>query len=223
MTSFRNENGLSIDEVIELRLDIVVRLFGWGDARVAGFKAGFSDYRADSIKPASARKHVSDAHGFDEKHMPRDVAAALGYKEGISAARSMTSDDPSSMMPCSRDEILQEVSLWSANGNGDFEIDDAEWIADIADKTDRFLAIMSLEEWTEWLRDEHVNSIESGQAGYAQLILEDIQTPVVYVEYDASKLDPWDGWHRIGAALVKGAGVIPSIRGVPSPDPAPRP
>jgi hypothetical protein len=218
-----SEQDLSIDEVIEGRLGIVEALFGWGIPRLRGFRAGFADFRADNVRPEKLHFHHPELHGFDDATLPEAAAEALGYAGGVSAARSMFEGDAASLLPCGRDEILHEVSMWSENGNGDFDIDEAEWVVDAADATERFHAIMTPQAWREWLVAEHEGSLSSGQAGYAHLVLEDILHPVIYVAYANGTLDCWDGWHRLAASIVKGASAVPSICGNPSPAPLPQP
>lgn len=209
------EEGLSLEAVIERRLAIVATMFGWSQDRISGFKEGFADFRSGSLSPARLQRYDADRHGFDENTLAAAIRDALGYRDGVATAKSILENDAYGCLPQDRDSVLYEVSLWRENGNGDFEIDDAEWVVNPTDTTDRFFSIMTPEAWRDWLIEEHRHSLEAGRSGYAHLVLEDIHDPVVYVDYGDGRIDVWDGWHRIAATAVKGAATIPSIRGVP--------
>lgn len=155
--------------------------------------------------------------------MSAPVKDALGYSDGVAAARSMLACDAGDDMPRERDAILHQVSIWQGNGNADFDIEEADWIANVADEVRRFHSIMSPDEWRKWLIEEHKFAIEAGRSGYAHLVLQDILEPVVYAQYPDGLIDVWDGWHRIAASVVRESDVIPSIRGVPPPSAQPRP
>lgn len=119
--------------------------------------------------------------------------------------------------------LRQIASYWSANGNNDFDLVEATWIDSAAEDLSVFLEVKDRQQWIEWFVAEHESAIECGREGYGDLLLQDIQEHVIYVEYADRSLDVWDGWHRIGACMLKGAGRIPAIRGVPSPAPSYQP
>lgn len=80
----------------------------------------------------------------------------------------------------------------------------------------RLLALMGpggAAAWAEWFAGECRCSVEDGRAGYADLLLETVEEPVVLVELPDGRLDVWDGWHRVGATVVGRRPGVPTIVG----------
>jgi hypothetical protein len=218
MDAIEAETSLSTEAVIERRLSLAAALLGWTPPRVAAFREGYAQGGAGAVDRARRHRHGHD-DGFDEAALAPALVDALGYADGVSAAEAAALPAVAFHSP---EEILSEADAWAGNGDGDFEVDEAEWAHSAADGLASFLPVMGREEWVAWFVDEHRMAIEAGRPGYGDLLLQDIREPVVYVAYGDGRADVWDGYHRLGAAMAKGAGSVPSIKGVP-PAPTPRP
>ena len=205
-----------MDAETERRLALAVAHLGWTAPRVAGFRDGFA-----AARPDPERTRVLDPDlGYDEANLPEDALEALGYDDGVAAARAAKEsvvdlgDDP--------DRLLAFAKDWQSCADTLFDAADADWAYDPAGGLDVFLTVMSREEWVAWFEGEHRDAVEDGRYGYSDLLLQDVQEPVVVLLGEDGKPDVWDGWHRIGACIVKGAAGIPLLLGRPhAPAPAP--
>lgn len=215
------ERSMSFEQLLEHRLSLASKYLKWTPIRISAFRAGFSDARAACIDRERLHQHDGGLHGFRESELTRELIASLGYRDGVRAVDSLACS-PASYRG---DQALlrQIAAAWSANGNGDFDIDTASWTDTPAADLERFLRIMPREQWVAWFVAEHVAALRDGRDGYGDLLMQDVREHVVYVEYDEDKLDIWDGWHRIGAAMLKRAGQVPAICGVPAPFLVPSP
>ena len=218
MSGTDSESHLSLEEVLARRLDLAKETLGWGETRAAGFRAGLAEGRAGKPDHLRAGRHDPDSHGFVEPGLDPVELDALGYRDGLDAAESLTRDT----VDYSRDPdgMMREVEFWSRNGDKGFDIDDADWTSTTADDLSLFLAVMDRDAWISWFVEEHRAAVADGRPGYGDLLLQDIHAPVIYVAYRDGRIDVWDGFHRIGAAMLKGAGGIPSIKGEPVAEPA---
>jgi hypothetical protein len=211
------ENGLDAQAVLELRLGIAAERLGWGAVRIAAFREGFA-----AADPDRARLHRHDPDcGHREGDLDPGALDSLGYREGA-AAREASLAPPSDLPGADGLVLLEQAEFWAGNGDGDFEPDEADWTCGAAGDLGRFLSVMAREEWISWFLDEHAQAVEAGRPGYAHLLLQDIRDPVVYAAYPDGRVDIWDGYHRVGAAMLKGAGTVPYLEGAP-PGPAPSP
>jgi len=211
------ERDLDASALPEHRLAIAAAHLGWGPVRVSAFRAGLAATEPDRER---LYRHDPDAD-HDEAGLPVALVDSLGYRDGA-AAREAAAMPPSDLPGADALLLMEAASHYAENGDGDFEPDEADWSCEATSPLDPFLAVMSREEWVAWFLDEHRAAVEAGRPGYADLILQDIRDPVIYVAYPDGRVDVWDGWHRIGAAMLKGAGTLPALVGVP-PAPAPTP
>lgn len=215
------EMSISSGQLLEYRLSLASKYLKWTPTRIGAFRAGFSDACTKRIRRERMHMHDGGLHGFREAHLTRELLVSLGYRDGVMAAESLGyhpekySGDQS---------VLRQIAAaWSANGDNDFEIDAASWSASPAADLEVFLRIMPREEWIAWFVAEHVAALHDGREGYGHLLMQDAHEHVVYVEYDEERVAIWDGWHRIGAAMLRGAGHVPAICGVPAPVLVPSP
>ncbi|WP_097052765.1 hypothetical protein [Thalassospira xiamenensis] len=76
----------------------------------------------------------------------------------------------------------------------------------------------SVEDWSEWFREEREMWAEEGRPDYYDDIVEkEIAEPVVIVEI-GEKSYIWDGNHRVGGSLSIGRVTIPAIVGTVKPE-----
>lgn len=211
---------METDDAIEHRLGLLAEKFGWTSPRISGFRLGLADQRAGRDKDVSHLSARADDASFDDAACSPEEIAAIGYLDGWNAglmlARPVTdySDDLA---------MMQEVEAWSGNRDKDFDIDAATWTYLPSSPIEPFLSIMDREAWVAWLVEEDRAAKEEGRYGYADLVVQEIRDAIVYVTYEDGKIDVWDGWHRIASTIAKGETHIPSIQGVPAPEPAPAP
>ena len=201
--------------MLEHRLSLAAAHLKWTPVRIAAFRDGFTAARADRINRRRLNLHDGDLHGFRETELNRELLVSLGYRDGARAAESLGYRPES----YGGDQaVLRQIAVaWSANGNNDFDIETASWSDTVSADLQGFLQIMPRDQWISWFGAEHEGALEEGREGYGDLLMQDAHEHVVYVEYGEDRLDIWDGWHRIGAALLRGAGRIPAICGIPGP------
>lgn len=219
---FNEEADLTENEVRDHRLVLAASHFGWSPSRISAFRAGWEAARAGKVEDHIRYRHHGDIHGFDESSLKAGLIESLGYHEGILAFESRAID-PTDYSFSRREELLEIASSWACNGDGDFDIDEAEWTASIAEDLSPFLQVMSREDWISWLVKEHREAIADGRSGYGHLLVQDVKEAVIYVAFHDGRIDIWDGWHRVAASILKGAGTIPGIKGVPALGPFPHP
>ncbi|MGY3581907.1 hypothetical protein ACVIGB_000021 [Bradyrhizobium sp. USDA 4341] len=211
-TPLSEELSLSLEQVLEHRLSLAAKYLKWSPSRISAFRAGYAASCAGRVDSKRRDRHDNDSHGFLETALEPALLDSLGYRDGVRTAesRSVSVEDYRG----DQGVLRQIAGYWAANGNNDFDLNTATW-SDSTEDLAAFLKIKDRQQWIDWFVAEHENAIECGRAGYGDLLLQDIQEHVVYVEYVDDSLDVWDGWHRIGASMLKGAGHIPAIRGVP--------
>lgn len=214
------EMPLSLEDALLHRLSLAARYLKWSRARILAFQAGYAASCANQIDRRRMDRHDNDRHGFLESSLSPSLLDSLGYRDGVQAAQARSID----VEEYRGDQVVlrQIAESWSANGNNDFDLETATWSDSTAEDLSVFLKIMNRPQWIAWFVAEHENAIECGRAGYGDLLTQDINEHVIFIAYPTST-DIWDGWHRVGAAMVKGAGHIPAIRGVPAPNPAYQP
>lgn len=211
---------MDTNAAIEHRLELLMGKFGWTPERVSGFRLGLADQRAGRDKDVSRLLDRDGDASFDDAECPPAERVCLGYLDGWNAGLILDRD-----VTDYSDELtmMQEVEAWSGNRDKDFDIDAATWTHSAASPIEPFLSIMSREAWVDWLVEEDRAAKEEGRYGYADLIVQEIRDAIVYVTYEDGKVDVWDGWHRIAATIAKGETHLPTIQGVPAPEPAPSP
>jgi len=104
--------------------------------------------------------------------------------------------------------------------DSDIPAEDQDWRLEQSYPLERLLGLMEggRDGWIDWFRTECQWAYEDGRRGYADLLLEQIEEEVILVELEDGRVDCWDGWHRLGAAIVKGDIGIPAVVGVPKPE-----
>jgi hypothetical protein len=219
LSAIPSEEAL-LKDVLEHRLSLAAQHLKWSRARILAFKAGYAASCAGRIDRRRIDRHDNDRHGFLEPSLSPSLLDSLGYRDGVQAAQARSMDVEN--YRGDQMALLQIAEGWSANGNNDFDLNTAAWSDSAAEDLSLFLNIMDRQQLIGWFVAEHENAIECGRAGYGDLLTQDIAEHIVYIAYPTS-IDVWDGWHRIGASMLKGAGHIPAIRGVPTPKPAYQP
>jgi hypothetical protein len=122
-------------------------------------------------------------------------------------------------VPAPRDRagLLAWAGFAEANSqvDGDFPADEAEWRIERDYPLAPFTGLVDggRDGWVEWFREECAMQVEEGRDGYLELLLEEIETTVTVVELSGERVDVWDGWHRIGASIVRGSAAIPALVG----------
>jgi hypothetical protein len=78
---------------------------------------------------------------------------------------------------------------------------------------ERFLSVMSSDEWVQAFNNEQEWAAEDGREGYYDdMILKPIEEPIIAVDI-GSDIKTWDGYHRVCASFAKGAKTIRAIIG----------
>lgn len=218
MPSPSNETQMMPEQVLEHRLSLAATYLKWSPKRISAFRAGYADARANQCDARRRDQHDGSRHGFIESDLSMRLVDSLGYRDGLRAfeARSLETCDYRG-----NQALLSEIArYWSANGNLEFDLETAEWSDTAAEDLSVFLGVMDRNSWIAWFVAEHEASIEDGRDGYGDLLVQDVFEHVVYVAYRDGQVDDiWDGWHRIGASMLKAAGYVPAIRGNPAPAP----
>lgn len=109
---------------------------------------------------------------------------------------------------------IRAIALGEADASEqEWELDRLEWDLDPALPLDRFLDLMSAEEWKQWLWNEEQAARSDVRAGYMHLLAGKIIEPVVAVldQKREKVVDIWDGWHRTAACFVRGENAIKAI------------
>ncbi|AOG03217.1 hypothetical protein [Bosea sp. RAC05] len=208
------EEDLTLDEVVAYRLELAKAHLGWTKPRIDAFWQGFADHKAGK-KDVSRLGHRDEYASFDDQHCSPAELDALGYRDGLQAGEAFETE----LRDYARDDLglLQEVNAWAANSNGDFDIDDATWTATAAQPINLFLAVMTRQQWIDWLVEEDRAAKADGRYGYAHLLIQNTNSHIVHVAYEDGRVDVWGGFHRIAAAMLRGDLNIPAIEGRPAP------
>lgn len=205
-----------LDGETERRLALATAHLGWTPTRVSAFREGYSAARPDRARHVGHR--LGD--GYADAELSEAAIDALGYDDGLHARRMAT--HPVETYGNDPERVASEACSWASMMSTDVREEDCAWSLDVEGSLAPFLAVMSREEWVDWIVREHGWALEDGREGYAALLIEDVKVPVVYVEHPDGTVDIWDGHHRVGACMLKGAASIPVIRGVaPAPVPTP--
>jgi hypothetical protein len=130
-------------------------------------------------------------------------------------------DDFSTM---TQQELSEYARIYGCNDDGSVPLSEITWSYDPAFDVSRLLSIMTEEEWREWFDQEIDISINdlADPDRWAPLAEEDIFEPVILFDHPDGNLHIWDGWHRSGASVVKGAGTMKVVCGT-APGYIPRP
>lgn len=205
-----------MDAETERRLALAVAHLGWTAPRVSAFRDGFAAARPDPVRD----RGFDGVHGYEEASLPPAALDALGYSEGVAAARSL--GEAVVDLGADQGRLVAFAADWESCADAIFDAEDADWDYAPEAGLDLFLSVMTREEWVAWFAEENRDAVEDGRYGYADLLLQDVKEPVVVLLGEDGKPDVWDGWHRIAACILKGAPGIPLLLGRPrAPAPAP--
>jgi len=160
---------------------------------------------------------LADMLAVTEQDIPALIEAAREQRERIeNEGIGDFPDDPES--------LLEFAKAWEGAANayddGDIPAEDADWRVEKDYPISALLAHMNgtREGWAEWFRTENQWAREDGRNGYVDLLLERIEEEVVLLELDGGRVDVWDGWHRVGAAITKGDLTVRAVVGSPKPE-----
>lgn len=125
----------------------------------------------------------------------------------------------------SQEELAEYARIYNDNDDGSVPLSEIDWAYVDDFPVSRLLEVMSEERWKEWVRDEielSVVELEDPDR-WAPLLVEEIVEPVVLFDHPDGTLHIWDGWHRSGSSVVKGASTLKAVLGVsPGYVPSPR-
>lgn len=186
---------------------IAAGLFGWSQERIRGFQ---DELAAQVHVPARGiALPAPEAFGLAEEDvwspgkeagMSPAIRRAMGRYDAAAAFASWDQPD--------QPEASHEADVGLARmfcDRADFESTDPDSIRfDPAFDISQLSALYSDNGPLEWLRLEHRHSIADGRSGYADLLLQKVREPCVYLEYDDGGIEIADGWHRTAAALAAG-------------------
>lgn len=116
-------------------------------------------------------------------------------------------------------KLVEEAACWQGAANsqhdGNFPAEEVTWRIDTDYDITPFIGLMEggYPSWVRWFREECEMQVEEGRGGYLELLLENIEEPTVTVELPGDRVDIWDGWHRIGASIVRRAPTVPVLVG----------
>jgi hypothetical protein len=104
----------------------------------------------------------------------------------------------------SQEDLARYAYIVGDNEDGRLPLDQIEWTVESDFQLERFLEIMSFDEWKEWFDDEL--AMKEDQYGtdweWRRLLEEDIEEAVVILDHEGLLI--WDGWHRSAASVIKG-------------------
>lgn len=186
-------------------------LIQWSSERLRGYMETIQSKNDPAMVVDIPEDMLSD---YNEKNTK--FCYSLGVRE---ATEYMEQDIQKDWKPSSED-LMNIAEQWSgiasSTKEGNIQASDASWLFHDKYPLSGFLSLMTYDEWKEWFRNECLWASEDGRQGYGNLFLQDIRQPVVVMNIGENSDDIWDGWHRVGASIVKNAHSIPSIVGTPS-------
>lgn len=179
----------------------ILKIISWSPERFQGYM--------DARNNISSKIPVIDMDVWsDFNESDKDVRYLIGYHEG---QRYMTFK-PNMTAP-EEDELKRMASQWQGMAahteEGDFHVDEGTWIFEKNYNPMEFMKINGEDGWKQWFKNECQWASEDGRLGYGNLLLENIYEPIVSVITNQGN-DIWDGWHRVGAGIVKKLIDIPS-------------
>lgn len=160
---------------------------------------------------------LAELLALPEHDIPSIVEAARIQRERIA-------NDGFGNFPEDPENLLEYARAWEGAANayddGDIPAEDADWRIEKEYPITALLAHMggTREGWAEWFRTENKWAREDGRHGYHDLLLETLEEEVVLLELEGGRVDIWDGWHRIGAAITKGELTVCAVVGSPKPE-----
>lgn len=124
----------------------------------------------------------------------------------------------------SQKELAEYARIYNDNDDGSVSPSEIEWAYVEDFPVSRLLEIMPEERWNEWVREEiELSIVELEDPNrWAPLLVEEIHEPVVLFDHPDGTLHIWDGWHRSGSSVVKGAQTLKAVLGA-APGHVPRP
>jgi len=160
---------------------------------------------------------IAELTSVPEEDVERLIENARDQRERLAAGGGYEIDN-------SPEALMEYARAWQGAAchysESDIPAKDQDWRVEEAYPVERLFALMEggRAGWIDWFRTECQWAREDGRNGYADLLLEQIEEEVVLVELEDGRVDCWDGWHRLGAAIVKGDIGIPAVVGVPKPE-----
>ncbi|MNU53026.1 hypothetical protein D3C71_420490 [compost metagenome] len=123
-----------------------------------------------------------------------------------------------------QEELADYARVYGDNDDGSVPRSEISWAFDPDFDVSRLLSIMSAEEWKTWIEEEiEMSVVELDDPDrWAPLLEQDILEPTVIFDHPDGNLRIWDGWHRSGSAVVKGAQTMKVVYGT-APGYIPRP
>lgn len=191
----------------------------WGLERARGFLEGHAK--------GAAGMTVSQSHGrpWTDRGLSPAEAHAMGVAEGLAAsARRRGSEALASATP---EDMTAMARHWQSEGT--FRAADADWTYvenfDIANLSDlvRVEGGGGSNPWLEWFRNECLDAMDEEREGYGNLLVEDVEEAIVIGFGADGDIEVWDGWHRLGATIVKGETTIRTLMGTLKPSMTPSP
>ncbi len=206
---------MDIKNEIMRRARIAAELFDWTPERMAGFQEELG--RQTSITNRVLDPIYPEDFGFDaeqmfspgpEANMSHALRIAIGCYDAACAFRSWDVVAAERPDPAS---ILSLACMFVDRVEMDHVDPDAiNWYGDYPLET---LDGHYQEEGgaAAWLLAEHRASIEDGRSGYAEMVLEKLHTPCVYVQNEGAGPEIPNGWHRTAGAIITGARTIQTV------------
>lgn len=157
--------------------------------------------------------------GFDLEHLAEITGWPVARLHAWERSGGITQATPSDWEHADQSLIQAEARLWHGCAgrycDSAIAVEDADWRYVQHFPVVALLNLMDggRDGWLAWFKDECLWSLEDGRDGYGELLLEEIDQPVILVELSDGRFDIWDGWHRAAAAVIKGASGIRAIVG----------
>ena len=203
---------------VRARGEIAADLFDWPDARRAGFRAEVATHALPDM-PAAEDPPFLDPAPFGltlqqviypgpASGIAPDVLTLMGRYDAAAALRSWWTGPPATP---DRQDIEHLARMYVDR----IEMDHVDLPGIVWNEA---FDITPLAVYFEgdggahaWLREENLENIGMGGPGHADLVLQKIRTPCVYVQHGEGHVEIQDGWHRTAAALVAGSRELQAV------------
>jgi hypothetical protein len=207
--------------VTELRRrgEIAADLFGWSVERKVGFFYWLNETAFGMIplptgefeRTDPASFHLTDDQAFSpglESLLPRHIRFSIGRYTAAKAIMSWASNPPAAYERTDVEQLADMYVDRSDLSRIDLKVIDFSDAFDIAPLAACYNKDGGVR---DWLKQENQVNIDLGGPGHADMVLERIHTPSVYVKYGDDAVEIHDGWHRTAGALVAGGLTLPAI------------